>query len=116
MKPISASASVVLLVTVSISVADTAPPNVLFILSEDQNSYDYSFVYPPGVGKAAIDANSSIHQVAINPSVVRLVDEGLAYANNYANPSGIPPLQKAPAPQGSVERSSGTTLERRRLA
>jgi|GEM_PF-312023 len=88
-----------LLLTVNLSLtpflldaATSNTPNVIFILSDDQSWYDYSFMYRAETEKAALDANPSIKQVAKTPAVDRLADEGLTYTHGYATPLCRPSL------------------------
>ena len=67
-------------------------PNVIFILSDDQSWYDYSFMRRADVEKAALDANPAIQQVAKTPSIDRLVEEGLTFTHGYTTPLCRPSL------------------------
>lgn|GEM_PF-235621 len=67
-------------------------PNIVFILSDDQAWWDYSFMRRPGVEKAAIDLNPSIYQVARTPAIDRLADEGLTFTHGYSMPVCRPSL------------------------
>ena len=67
-------------------------PNIVFILSDDQAWWDYSFMRRPGVEKAAIDLNPSIYQVAKTPAIDRLADAGLTFTHGYSMPVCRPSL------------------------
>ena len=67
-------------------------PNVIFILSDDQAWFDYSFMRRPEVEKAAMDLDPGIPQVANTPAIDRLADEGLTFVQGYCNPVCRPSL------------------------
>jgi uncharacterized sulfatase len=70
----------------------SASPNVIFILGDDQAWYDYSFMQRREVEKTAINMNRSISQVAHTPAIDRLADEGLTFTRGYATPICRPSL------------------------
>jgi len=61
-------------------------PNIIFILSDDQAWWDYSFMYRPEVEKATIDMDPDIFQVAQTPAIDRLANEGLVFTSAYTQP------------------------------
>lgn len=67
-------------------------PNVIFILSDDQAWFDYSFMRRANVEKAAMDLDPGIPQVAKTPAIDRLADEGLTFVHGYCNPVCRPSL------------------------
>lgn len=69
-----------------------ASPNVIFILSDDQAWFDYSFMRRTNVEKAAMDLDPGIPQVAKTPAIDRLADEGLTFVHGYCNPVCRPSL------------------------
>lgn len=69
-----------------------APPNVIFIISDDQPWYDFSFMYRPEFEEDAIDAMTSVRQVARTPAVDRLADGGLTFTSGYTTPLCRPSL------------------------
>lgn len=87
------SALATFLVTVVCGASPSSRPNVIFVLSDDQAWWDYSFMYRESIEGAAIDSDSSIYQVARTPAIDRLADEGLTFLNGYTVPLCRPSLQ-----------------------
>ncbi|MBK1826578.1 sulfatase family protein [Haloferula rosea] len=80
-----------------LSSADAADrPNIIFIISDDQAWWDYSFMYRNDVEGPALDASVPkdfvIQQVAETPEIDALADEGLLFTHGYTVPLCRPSL------------------------
>jgi len=68
---ISLSLLPLLLITATVSAADSRPPNIVLIISDDQSYTDYIFIGHPSIETPSLDKLASESVVSRPPCAVR---------------------------------------------